>query len=99
LNKRKPQPSRGAGGKRGRGSIASLYAAVSAALPGQADALPHERDESSATERETPAAPQPRIRQAQIDVERGLLDTERRGIPSDVPAPDGDPRRAGATEK
>jgi hypothetical protein len=28
-----------------------------------------------------------RVAQAAADVERGLKDTERRGIPSDVPAP------------
>jgi len=50
--------------------------------------LPHERDESAALSREIPGTVRPRIRQAQFDVERGLVDTERRGIPSDVPAPD-----------
>ena len=32
-----------------------------------------------------------RVAQAAADVERGLKDTERRGIPSDVPAPEGRP--------
>lgn len=59
-------------------------AANAPALP-----LPHERDEDSVLAGETPGKVRPRIRQAQLDVERGLVDTERRGIPSDVPAPEG----------
>ncbi len=97
MKKRKSIAITAANGK--RGSVAAMYAPVAGAPPGKTDALPHERDERSATERETPSAPQPRIRQAQADVERGLVDTERRGIPSDVPAPDGNPRRERAPEK
>jgi hypothetical protein len=59
-------------------------AANAPALP-----LPHERDENAALGGETPGQVRPRIRQAQVDVERGLVDTERRGTPSDVPAPEG----------
>lgn len=59
-------------------------AASAPALP-----LPHERDEDAALGGEAPGRARPRIRQAQLDVARGLVDTECRGIPSDVPAPDG----------
>lgn len=59
-------------------------AANAPALP-----LPHERDEAAAPGGETTGKVRPRIRQAQLDVEHGLVDTERRGIPSDVPAPEG----------
>jgi hypothetical protein len=34
-----------------------------------------------------------RVAQAATDVERGLKDTERRGIPNDVPAPAARPSR------
>jgi hypothetical protein len=49
--------------------------------------LPHERDES-AHPAETNVDPKRRrrIADAEGDVERGLKDTERRGVPSDVPA-------------
>jgi hypothetical protein len=52
--------------------------------------LPHERDETPeqvATGENAPRAPSDLIKQAAADVERGLVDTERRGTPSDVPAP------------
>jgi hypothetical protein len=50
--------------------------------------MPHERDESA-----RPGAPadQPsanRIEQAQQDVESGQVDTDRRGVPDDVPTRD-----------
>ncbi|HSD39016.1 MAG TPA: hypothetical protein VLC92_16000 [Rhodocyclaceae bacterium] len=54
--------------------------------------LPHELDE-------TPDAGLPEdgtrevIKQAARDVRRGLRDTERRGVPSDVPGPSDDPQR------
>jgi hypothetical protein len=49
-------------------------------------ALPHERDES-AHPVQTSVDPKrrQRIARAEDDVERGLKDTERRGVPSDVP--------------
>ena len=52
--------------------------------------LPHERDEASqpqTDERVAPRGPTEVIEQAARDVERGLVDTERRGTPSDLPAP------------
>ena len=51
--------------------------------------LPHERDESARAtgdrlkEKPTPSGRE--ITQAGEDVERGLVDTDRRGIPNDVP--------------
>jgi hypothetical protein len=49
--------------------------------------LPHERDESArATGRhEKPARTGADIAQAGEDVERGLVDTDRRGVPNDLP--------------
>lgn len=52
--------------------------------------LPHERDEApdsgfAGTDRHTDPS-QSEIPQAHEDVERGLVDTDRRGIPSDVPS-------------
>lgn len=51
--------------------------------------LPHEHDESPKAGRDvdtssTPVARQV-VEQAASDISRGLIDTERRGIPSDVP--------------
>jgi hypothetical protein len=51
--------------------------------------LPHERDESPDTraDGEREATPgRPVMEQAAADVERGLQDTEARGIPSDPPS-------------
>ena len=50
---------------------------------------PHERDESPdngkrGTDRSTDQ-PRRRIPQAHEDIERGVVDSERRGVPSDVP--------------
>ena len=50
--------------------------------------LPHERDESpdaglTGSSRTDPVRSE--VRQAETDVERGLKDTERRGIPNDIP--------------
>ena len=49
--------------------------------------LPHEGDESArATGRhEKPARTGADIAQAAEDVERGLVDTDRRGVPNDLP--------------
>jgi hypothetical protein len=51
--------------------------------------LPHERDESArATGNRLHEDPPPsggRISQAGEDVKRGLVDTDRRGVPNDVP--------------
>lgn len=53
--------------------------------------LPHEHDEASTAGRDVDisSSPLPRqvIEQAASDITRGLCDSERRGIPSDVPAP------------
>lgn len=52
--------------------------------------MPHERDESarSAGNRLDEALPPSgrQISQAHEDIERGLIDTDRRGIPDDVPS-------------
>lgn len=53
--------------------------------------LPHERDESPQPERGV-SGPRDRIRQAARDVADGLVDTEARGTPSNVPQ--GKARRA-----
>ena len=57
--------------------------------------LPHEHDEAPKAGRdvETSSSPLPRqvVEQAASDITRGLRDSERRGIPSDVPAPGPDP--------
>ena len=50
--------------------------------------LPHEHDEHAAPEREIGDEVRPAMRQAHEDVAGGLVDTERRGTPSDVPAPE-----------
>lgn len=51
--------------------------------------LPHERDESARATgdrlKETPTPSDREISQAGEDVERGLVDTDRRGIPNDIP--------------
>ena len=51
--------------------------------------MPHERDESarSSGERSSESRPPPdqQIVQAHDDVERGLIDTDRRGTPDDIP--------------
>lgn len=53
--------------------------------------LPHEHDESPKPGRDVDisSSPLPRqvVEQAASDITRGLRDSERRGIPSDVPAP------------
>jgi hypothetical protein len=52
--------------------------------------LPHERDEAPYADRDegvAPHGPTDRVEQAARDIERGLVDTERRGTPSDVPPP------------
>ena len=57
--------------------------------------LPHEHDESPKSGRDVDVSSTPLARQvveqAASDITRGLRDTERRGIPSDVPAPGPDP--------
>ena len=60
------------------------------APPGPPDPrMPHERDESARATgdrlRETPAPSERRITDAGRDVERGIVDTDRRGVPNDVP--------------
>ena len=51
--------------------------------------LPHERDESARATgdrlQETPTPSGREISQAGEDVKRGLVDTDRRGIPDDLP--------------
>jgi hypothetical protein len=56
--------------------------------------LPHERDESPMPEAGGVRGPRDKIRQAARDIERGLIDTEARGTPSNVPRSGGSgPRR------
>lgn len=54
---------------------------------------PYERDEApdplDNTETTPVGGPRQVIEQAASDVSRGLIDTDRRGVPSDVPAADG----------
>jgi len=55
-------------------------------LPGAKE--PHERDESPASEITGQSSVDPRrddIEQASEDIERGLVDTDRRGTPNDIP--------------
>ncbi|HSQ04102.1 MAG TPA: hypothetical protein VLN59_08705 [Burkholderiales bacterium] len=50
--------------------------------------LPHEHDEAADAGRTASSRADPvrsEVRQAESDVERGLKDTERRGIPNDIP--------------
>jgi hypothetical protein len=61
----------------------------------RAPRLPHERDESPQSEACGEHGPRDRIRQAARDVERGLIDTEARGTPSNVPGPIRRQRRRG----
>jgi hypothetical protein len=59
---------------------------ATARLPGAKE--PHERDESPQSQPIEGAASDPRrtdIRQASEDIERGLVDTDRRGTPDDIP--------------
>lgn len=59
--------------------------------------MPHEHDESPETETQSgKSAPPPRqvVEQAASDITRGLRDTERRGTPSDVPAPGPSPENS-----
>ena len=64
-------------------------------------ALPHERDEVPAGQRgatgSAPGSPREVIDQAARDIRRGLVDTERRGAPSDVPGPGRDPEHSEGT--
>jgi hypothetical protein len=64
-----------------------------ARLPHEARArLPHERDESPVAGADPslePTGPTGVIEQAARDVARGLVDTERRGTPNDLPRPGG----------
>jgi hypothetical protein len=61
--------------------------------------LPHERDESplqGADPALEPVGPREVVEQAARDVARGLVDTERRGTPNDLPRPERrDQRRGG----
>jgi hypothetical protein len=56
-------------------------------LPSERDLqLPHERDESPRPEElASQHGPRDRVYQAGRDVDRGLIDTEARGTPSNVP--------------
>lgn len=49
--------------------------------------LPHERDQSPHSEDSGMHGPRDTIRQAARDVARGLVDTEARGTPSNLPRP------------
>ena len=56
---------------------------------GASPRLPHERDESAQATgdrlRESPTPSDRQISQAAEDVESGLVDTDRRGVPNDLP--------------
>jgi hypothetical protein len=60
--------------------------------------LPHEHDEAAKSGRDVDVStsPLPRqvVEQAASDITRGLRDSERRGTPSDVPAPGPDPEES-----
>ena len=52
--------------------------------------LPHERDQSPLQDADPavePTGPTEVVKQAARDVARGLVDTERRGTPNDLPRP------------
>ena len=72
-------------------TIAQPQGAADAATPAQRpnERLPHERDESARATgdrlKENPPPSNPQITQAHRDVEAGRIDTDRRGIPNDVP--------------
>lgn len=51
--------------------------------------LPHERDQSAQPEAGAVHGPREKIRQAARDVADGLIDTEARGTPSNLPRPSG----------
>jgi hypothetical protein len=50
--------------------------------------LPHERDEAPDPKAPGSTGPRAVVEQAARDIARGLKDTDRHGIPSDVPGPD-----------
>jgi hypothetical protein len=60
--------------------------------------LPHERDESADAEAPGSTGPREVIEQAARDIARGLKDTDRHGIPGDVPGPDASPERTPGAE-
>jgi len=85
--------------RRRRGAATSGDAASHERLQGSSEldsvacgtrSMPHERDESARTtgnrvdESLSPAGRE--IEQAHEDVERGLTDTDRRGVPDDIPS-------------
>ena len=59
-------------------------------------ALPHERDEVPGAEdvADAPGGPRAIVDQAARDIRRGLIDTEARGVPTDVPGPARAPERS-----
>lgn len=72
-----------------------VHAPEAAELP-----LPHERDEApdAGDAGDKPSqGPRQVIEQAARDLGRGLKDTERRGVPSDVPSPGPPPERSPGT--
>jgi hypothetical protein len=63
----------------------------------RAEKLPHERDESARStgdrlDEQMPPSER-RISDAEQDVEAGRVDTDRRGVPNDVPSDDARPDR------
>jgi hypothetical protein len=72
-------------------STAQPQGAVDAETPAQRqnDRLPHERDESARATggrlKENPPPSERQITRARKDVEEGRVDTDRRGVPNDVP--------------
>ena len=59
--------------------------------------LPHELDETPDTGLPEDGTREV-VKQAARDVRRGLRDTERRGVPSDIPGPSEDPQRTRGAE-
>lgn len=61
--------------------------------------LPHERDQTPETiPPRTEKGPRQVIDQAASDIRRGLRDSERRGVPSDVPGPGAAPQDSPGAE-
>ena len=68
--------------------------ALSVVRTGRRLLLPHERDEAAIAEPQRVVARHRKlVRKALRDVERGLVDTEARGTPSNVPVERGPTRR------
>jgi hypothetical protein len=93
MRKSTPEPARpdGARADTDTSSTAQPHGALDAAMPAQRqnERLPHERDESAGATgdrlKENPPPSDRQITRARKDVDAGRVDTDRRGVPSDVP--------------